>query len=692
MLHFKNIILILMVIATLFGCDDKFQTSHPNEGGIVLMMDWSDVKTEIPPVYQARVIQSTGFIRDFDGLIGETNMLLVEPGEVSLYVYNNAENILVSSNKAIVRSRNGNFLSNPGAFFSGYQQVSTEADSETPLTVRMSQQTGELKLALAVKPAEMIDKIKTINVTLEGVSTELDMQTNELSGSAAVNTDLSQTGFYATSSLFLFGFDKSVSQRITIDVELKNGAHASSTTDASSLFANFNSSKNSPFTLSADLNISGENSPVISVNNWQQNAEMRYLSVFPPDIEFNQSQSQYNVSIFTDQPSWTFDVAQSGRWLTVTQEDDILAIEVSPNTDDSPRQATITISAGTLYENINVTQKATGPYDDMEVVVLQRATVGKGVDIILMGDGYTVNDMDRGTGKYERDMRTATDHFFSVYPYSAYRNYFNVYMIAAISKESGISNTLTGKKVNTVFEAEWEGGRSTRITSNENIVVEYLQTMRELDDAYIDDITVIMPINANIYAGTCVMFYQQENADFGNGFSICMCPVGSAFQQIVVHEGAGHGFAKLMDEYYDSEEFYHPNETIPAEDKANVLELKKWGWAENIDFFANITQTTWRGFAGNANYPMVGTFEGGYLYGKGVWRPEFNSCMNDNTFYFNAPSRWATVRRIMRLAGVNYSFAQFLRDDRIPVYPTTTRSDASTDFVPLAPPVIKRLR
>jgi hypothetical protein len=64
--------------------------------------------------------------------------------------------------------------------------------------------------------------------------------------------------------------------------------------------------------------------------------------------------------------------------------------------------------------------------------------------------------------------------------------------------------------------------------------------------------------------------------------------------------------------------------------------------------------------------------------------------MNENDLYFNAPSRWAQVRRIMYLAGFNYSFVQFLQDDVVPVYPTSTRSSVEK-FVPLAPPVIKTL-
>ena len=62
-----------------------------------------------------------------------------------------------------------------------------------------------------------------------------------------------------------------------------------------------------------------------------------------------------------------------------------------------------------------------------------------------------------------------------------------------------------------------------------------------------------------------------------------------------------------------------------------------------------------------------------------------------NLLYFNAPIRWAIVRRIYKLAGINYSFSQFLVDDRIPEVPRSAQIGVEP-FIPSAPPVIKQLR
>jgi len=52
---------------------------------------------------------------------------------------------------------------------------------------------------------------------------------------------------------------------------------------------------------------------------------------------------------------------------------------------------------------------------------LQTATVGKGINIVLMGDGYTDRDMvDHGL--YETLMNQAMEEFFDIEPYKSFRD------------------------------------------------------------------------------------------------------------------------------------------------------------------------------------------------------------------------------------------------------------------------------
>jgi hypothetical protein len=322
---------------------------------------------------------------------------------------------------------------------------------------------------------------------------------------------------------------------------------------------------------------------------------------------------------------------------------------------------------------------------------LQKATVGRGIELIIMGEGYQLADMKRdGSGKYEAVVKQAVDGFFSVYPYTEFREYFNVWMVGAVSRDAGMWTEHPFTPSITVFGCRWAGEPTTVISCNQEVMLEYTKLVSEPLGKSINDMTVIMPINLDVYAGTCIMGYD--------GFSCAMVPVGETFRNVVAHEAGGHGFAKLADEYYMNQ---NPDKTVADNVRQNVEEYKAAGHMDNVDLHGEISQTTWAAFAGNPKYTgpgvdahnRVDTYEGAYFYGKGIWRPEQNSCMNDNTAYFNAPSRWAMVRRMMALSGkdADYTVEEFMTGDVIPQYPgpagRSTRS-SSEPFVPLAPPIL----
>ena len=692
-----NTLSVIIVLCAFFGCDyeDKFITSHPDDGGINLKVDWPDGVTQTSSTYQARLVYPSGEVKVFENLSGITNNLVVDPGEATIFVYNVAEHIRLTGTKAIVNETDGGIAPYPGSFFSYYGRVYTERDKDIDQKAAMNRQTGEIKFSFAIKPARMIDKVKSLRAVLEGVASTFDMQSGELSSPSVIRTSLSKNPYYATATIRLFGFDRSGKQNFSLELELENGNKTRATTDLTALLSQFNHAKGVLCSVSADLTVSGEQAPAMTFDRWEVNKEVCYLSAAPLNINLNHSASEESIYVTTDQSLWVYSIANTGNWLTAAQSGDRLILSAEANTSGVQRKATVRISAGGLSESVKIVQESYTPppppestaYIDKETVKLQSATAGKGVVLVLMGDGYTAKDMEKGTGKYELDMRAAVDHLFSIYPYNRYRNYFDIYMIAAISNQAGISVESTRTHVDNQFETTWEGDNSTRITCNVDIVIDYLEAMSELEFDYIHDITVIMPINAAIYAGTCYMFYNYDDyADYANGFSISMCPVGNYYQQVVVHEAGGHGFAKLADEYYT------PKIVIPDQEKEEINTMKRYGWFENVDFSADVTRTSWKNFANLPQYNMVGTYEGASTYGKGIWRPEYNSCMNDNVLYFNAPSRWAQVRRIMRLAGRNYSFTQFLSDDIIPEYPTETRNFVEKALPTLGPPILKKLK
>ncbi len=317
--------------------------------------------------------------------------------------------------------------------------------------------------------------------------------------------------------------------------------------------------------------------------------------------------------------------------------------------------------------------------NDGYVVELQSATVGAGINVVILGDGFIAEDMGTG-GKYDQIMREAMEHFFSEEPYKTYRNRFNVYYVNAISE-----NTNVGDGASTIFKSLY--GSGTRITGDNDMIFEYAKKVPSITDLF--NLTVINVLNDTKYAGTCSLYGGGLDA------SISYCPIANndseTFRQVIIHEASGHGFGKLFDEYSNS-----GTGTIPSNYVSNFETQVSWGWGANTDLTDNPNNIKWSHFLNNSSYDgLVGIYEGGYTFEKGVYRPTEYSIMKYNTGGFNAPSREAIYKYIMEISGDTYSRAKFLEYDAVNTsaqsrasYKSQTAAFDESTFIPLAPPII----
>jgi len=317
------------------------------------------------------------------------------------------------------------------------------------------------------------------------------------------------------------------------------------------------------------------------------------------------------------------------------------------------------INPGDLYESTDFSK-------DGEVLTLQTKTVGKGVNFVIVGDGYVDKDMNAG-GKYETVMREAMEHLFSVEPLKSYREYFNVYAVKAVSKNEGI-----GSPRQTVFSSEF--GSGTAVGGNDALVATYAEKIPGID---LTQSPVLVVLNSPAYAGTCYMY--------ADGASIAYCPrVGfdsELFSEDIHHELLGHGFGRLMDEYI------YNNTPITPEYVAQFNDFRTIPNA-GYNLTLDVNDLPWQHIIGKPGYEMVGTYEGGYFFSQGVWRSEENSCMNNNVPYFSAISRELMVKRILETAGEIYTWEKFVAKDKYePYVPLRSDRRSSQPFVPLAPPV-----
>lgn len=320
---------------------------------------------------------------------------------------------------------------------------------------------------------------------------------------------------------------------------------------------------------------------------------------------------------------------------------------------------------------------------DGRIHILQTATEGKGINLVLMGDAYS--DRMIADGSYEDAMVRAKDAFFDEEPYKSYKHLFNVIYVDVVSKNESYSG-------DTALDSWF--GEGTSVGGNDNKAFEYATNALASVGLSIDEALIAVLINRDYYAGTCYM-YNPFGGDYGGGESVSYVPVckaGDSFPNIFRHEVGGHGFAKLADEYGG-------DGLIPQEKVDEFRNKEQFGWWKNIDFTANPLDVKWSQFLSDDRYDEgLGVYEGGAMYDYGVWRPTYESIMRNNTGGFNAPSRYAIWYRINKLAyGDEWegSYENFVTYDQINRTPSAIakrakqlRAAGKDKRPPLSPPVI----
>ncbi len=163
------------------------------------------------------------------------------------------------------------------------------------------------------------------------------------------------------------------------------------------------------------------------------------------------------------------------------------------------------------------------------------------VDILILGDGYRKEDMD----KFRKDAKHFNDVLFSTAPFKQRKNDFNVWTIEVASQDSGIDkpdkniwkNTALGTMYNTFGSARY-------------VLTEENRALRDIAGTAPYDFLLIL-VNDNRYGGGGI--YNL----YTTCYAITDAP-GKEWQMdyVYVHE-FGHSFGGLGDEYYSSQVSYN---------------------------------------------------------------------------------------------------------------------------------------
>ena len=240
--------------------------------------------------------------------------------------------------------------------------------------------------------------------------------------------------------------------------------------------------------------------------------------------------------------------------------------------------------------------------------ILKPASPDKAVDIVVIAEGYTAAEQE----KFFEDAARLADHLFTHEPFIKYRNRINVYAVAAVSEQSGISMPHKDNWLNTAIRSHYYTFYSPR----------YLTSPATFS---IRDYAALVPYDA--------IYVLANTPEYGGGgiynfYAFASAGSKRAQAEVVVHE-FGHSFAGLGDEYfYDSDVL------------DGMYNLTEEPWEPNITSLVNF-DTKWKNMLPKGTpipTPVtdknktgdIGVFEGGGYLTKGMYRPSYDCRMRTN--------------------------------------------------------------
>jgi hypothetical protein len=341
----------------------------------------------------------------------------------------------------------------------------------------------------------------------------------------------------------------------------------------------------------------------------------------------------------------------------------------------SERTASVeySVSEGSLQyvKYATITQKAYGTdltksyYSNGQKVALNIASAAgcsNYFNIVILGDGYKKKDLAVG-GKFERSARSTMDSFFAIEPYKTFKDRFNVYMVAYESVEEGTDIRSSGVTKNTYFNSYCQGGGNTAayVDGTDKVVNAVKNAVGSSDAQYYRSIALLL-VNTDENSGSAGYPFRDYKDGFVNGyasFAIAVLAANSTGTNgLVKHEGGGHAFGRLADEYSGS------GATASGSNKDELSDWHAKGWYWNVNPYNTGNYYKFTNSAYSSD--QVRFIEGGWGFQYGIYRPTGGGMMQGNTGVFNAPSRHAIYHRIITESEGQdaYSWLKFLEYDK----------------------------
>ena len=273
-------------------------------------------------------------------------------------------------------------------------------------------------------------------------------------------------------------------------------------------------------------------------------------------------------------------------------------------------------------QNYFITKESTEDYTTK--TILDNGKPEKKVDIVILAEGYTVNEKQKFFG----DATRVSNYLFDEEPFQSEKANFNIRAVFTPSVESGTD--IPGEQIykNTAFNSSFFTFDLPRyLTTSDMKNIYDAASMVPYDHIYI-------LVNTDRYGG----------GGFYNFVTVCTAD-NERTRQVFIHE-FGHGFAGLGDEYYNSSVAYEDYYNLEIEPwEANLTTLVDFDskWKKMIDASTPIPTPRTEEYSNT-----IGAFEGGGYMTEGIFSPKMDCRMKSNESEGFCPVCEDAIRKVIR--------------------------------------------
>jgi hypothetical protein len=229
-----------------------------------------------------------------------------------------------------------------------------------------------------------------------------------------------------------------------------------------------------------------------------------------------------------------------------------------------------------------------------------------------------------------------------------------------MSYDSGVGTVNTLR--NTKFGSSFGSPGNDRLSCDADMVADYIvSNVKAVTTSNYDKLTGIVLANSELYDGVTTMY--------SNGTAIALCTKSTSdypydARGVIQHEAGGHAFAKFADEYIYHKAYINKCSCSCCKHVDEFNDGYALGWFRNLSLSGKYTDIPWYHLMNDSRYSdIVDVWSGGFFHSNGIYRSEYNSCMNNNVPYYSTWCRELIVRRIKEYAGETFSYDEFVAND-----------------------------